>query len=456
MICPTINYRKVQPSTMTCKIDISGFCKNPHETKYLTPEPAGTVKTENVPDPKTVIALIGQEQRLINLWVESGTRALAEILEVPEKVLGKRWNCIKAHPGFQGMHISFKERNDYPQRLWETVEGLSKFTRHQHHEISHSESYSVVMMPRPDLGWVSLTEYAQVSDEHMRAALAVIDNHYAYKYPPRRTLDPKIPEYRQVHPGAVFGRYTGKTLRIGRKWREDHKHLLAYPRVSSRTHRVLWDKPETRDGETYYPVEAAIPFTLSFVGKDWEVKAGDRGGYVKNYDCLDWGWVTESVYVAGKVCEGSLVTGDAYIGENVTIKENTRISGKAHLNRRMTIRSSKITGNITIGTEGSTQGEELIINSLTMDGEVTIDDAVKGIGYAEITGDIDLKGDLTVFNTELTGSMVINSTGGYELCDSLKGELDHKGNKPIFELRNAPDRRQYRSMGYYQQKPSVD
>lgn len=420
---------------MTCKIDISGFCKNPHETKYLTPEPAGTVKTENVPDPKTVIALIGQEQRLMNLWIEGGIRALAEILEVPEKVLAKRWNRIKAHPGFRDTYISMETFNGYPQRLWDAIDVLAKYTRQQHHKISYTESYSVAMMPRPDLGWVSLVEYAQVSGEHKRAALAVIDNHYAYKYPPRRTLDPEISEYRQVHPGAVFGRYTGKTLRIGRKWREDHKHLLAYPRVPSRTHRVLWNEPQAHEGETFYPIEATTPFTLSFVGKDWEVKAGDRGGYVKNYDCLDWGWVTESAYVAGKVREGSLVTGDAYIGENVTIKENTRISGKARLNRRMTIRSSEITGNVTIDTEGGTRGEELIIAWSIIDGEVTIDDAVKCIGYSEVTGDIDLKGDLTVgFDVKLTGSMVIKSTGGYELCDSLEGKLDHKGNKPVYEF----------------------
>ena len=420
---------------MAIEIDISGFCK----TKYLTPEPVGTVKTENVPDPKTVIALIGQEQRLMNLWVEGGIKALAEILEVPEAILAKRWDRIKEHPDFQGMRFfSVEARNNYPVQLWDTVGKLEKHVRHQHNEIDYGESHTVVMVPRPDLGWVSLVEYAQVSGEHMRAALAVIDNHYAYKNPPRRTLDPKIPEYRQVRPGAVFGRYTGKTMRLGRKWREEHKHLLAYPRVPSRTHRVLWDERITHEGETFYPVEATRTFTLSFVGKDWKVEAGDRGGYVKNYDCLDWGWVTESVYVAGKVCEGSLVTGEAYIGEDVTVKENTQISGKAHLNRWMIIRSSKITGNITIGTKDGTPTEELIIASSTIDGEVTIDDKVKCIGYAEVTGDIDLNGDLTVgYNVELTGSMVINSTGGYELCDSLEGKLDHKGNKPVYEFHGS-------------------
>lgn len=423
---------------MAIEIDISGFCKKSRKTEYFTPEPAGTVTTDDVPDPKTVIALIGQEQRLMKLWVEGGIRALAEILEVPEKVLAKRWNRIKDHPEFQDAYISWEAGAHYPQRLLETIDGLEKYVRHQHDEIGYGESYCVVMVPRPDLGWVSLVEYAQVSREHMRAALAVIDNHYAYKNPPRRTLDPKIPEYRQVHPGAVFGRYTGKTMRLGRKWREEHKHLLAYPRVPSRTHRVLWDERITHEGETFYPVEATRTFTLSFVGKDWKVEAGDRGGYVKNYDCLDWGWVTESVYVAGKVCEGSLVTGDAYIGGNVTVGHNTQISGKAHLNRWMIIRSSKITGNITIGTKDGTPTEELIIASSTIDGEVTIDDKVKCIGYAKITGDIELNGDLTVgYNVELAGSMVINSTGGYELFDSLEGKLDHKGNKPVYEFHGS-------------------
>lgn len=418
---------------MALRTVTSNICKKVTGTKPLTLE-CIEVTSANVPDPKTVIALIGQEQRLMNLWVEGGTRALAEILEVPEAILAKRWNYTKSHPNFQNAGISLETFNGYPQHLWDTIDGLAKYARQQHHKIGYTESYSVVMMPRPDLGWVSLTEYALVSGTHKQAALLIINDHYAYKHPPRRALDPEISEYQQVHPGAVFGRYTGKALRIGRKWREDHKYLLAYPRVPSRTHRVLWDKPETRDGETFYPIEATTPFTLSSVGKDWEVKAGDRGGYVKNYDCLDWGWVTESVYVVGKVCEGSLVTGEAYVGENVTIKENTRIFAKAHLDRRMVIRSSKITGNVTIGTGSGTPDEELIINSLTMDGEVTIDDAVKCIGYAEITGDIDLKGDLTVFNTELTGSMVVNSTGGYELCDSLEGKLDHKGNKPVYEF----------------------
>ena len=72
--------------------------KKPLVPEYLTPEPQGSVTAENVPDPTTVVALIGQEQRLMNLWVEGGTRALAEILEVPEDVLAKRWNRIKNHP----------------------------------------------------------------------------------------------------------------------------------------------------------------------------------------------------------------------------------------------------------------------------------------------------------------------------------------------------------------------
>ena len=118
---------------------------------------------------------------------------------------------------------------------------------------------------------------------------------------------------------------------------------------------------------------------------------------------------------------------------------------------------SNITGEATIGTKPTLSGEELTLYYATVDGKVTIDDNVKCIAQATINGDIEINGDLTITNNiSLTGSMTVNSTGGYELYDSLKGELDHKGNKPVFELRNGPDRRQHRSMGYYRQKPPVD
>ena len=122
----------------------------------------------------------------------------------------------------------------------------------------------------------------------------------------------------------------------------------------------------------------------------------------------------------------------------------------------MKVTGSKITGEVTIGTEGTTCREELVLYNATIGGKVTIDDNVKCIARATVSGDIELNGNLTVAgHISLTGAMIINSTGGYELYDSIEGKLDHKGNKPIFELHNGSDRRFHRSMGLYQQKLPV-
>lgn len=99
---------------------------------------------------------------------------------------------------------------------------------------------------------------------------------------------------------------------------------------------------------------------------------------------------------------------------------------------------SNITGEVTIGTKPTLSGEELTLYYATVDGKVTIDDNVKCIAQATISGDIEINGDLTIANNiSLTGSMTVNSTGGYELYDSLEGKLDHKGNKPVYEFRGS-------------------
>lgn len=441
---------------MTKHKTATGSSKKPLVPVCLTPEPQGSVTAENVPDPKTVVALIGQEQRLMNLWVEGGTRALAEILEVPEDVLAKRWNRIKNHSNFVDGYLPMEARVRCLPPLESVVEALETYA----HETFRDLDYTDVMMPRPDLGWVSLAEYARINESYryLEVAGVVINKYYDYKKPPRYDLDPGISKSYQVLPGTVFSRYTGKTLRFGRKYREAHKYLLAYPRTSARTHRVVWDKPETYEGEKYYPVEAIHDFTQPYGKDDWKVRAGEQGGYVKEYDNLEpYSWVADTAHVKGKVSDGSLVAGNAYICEYTTILARSIISGDVRINRKTKVAGSNITGEVTIGTKPTLSSGELTLYYATVDGKVTIDDNVKCIAQATISGDIEINGDLTIANNiSLTGSMTVNSTGGYELYDSLKGELDHKGNKPVFELHNGSDRRFHRSMGLYQQKPPVD
>lgn len=445
---------------MTKHKTATGSSKKPLVPEYLTPEPQGSVTAENVPDPTTVVALIGQEQRLMNLWVEGGTRALAEILEVPEDVLAKRWNRIKNHSSFIDGYLPMEARVRCLPPLEPIVEALEKYTHKTFSDLDYTERDTLIMMPRPDLGWVSLAEYARINESYryLEVAGVVIKKYCDYKKLPRYDLDPEISKSYQVLPGTVFSRYTGKTLRFGRKYREAHKHLLAYPRTSARTHRVVWNKPETYEGEKYYPVEAIRGFTQPYGKDDWKVLAGEQGGYVKEYDNLEpYSWVADTAHVKGKVSDGSLVAGNAYIGEYTTVLARSIISGDVRINRKTKVAGSNITGEVTIGTKPTLSGEELTLYYATVDGKVTIDDNVKCIAQATISGDIEINGDLTIANNiSLTGSMTVNSTGGYELYDSLKGELDHKGNKPVFELRNGSDRRQHRSMGYYQQKPPVD
>lgn len=445
---------------MTKHKTTTGSSKKPLVPVRLTPEPQGSVTAKNVPDPTTVVALIGQEQRLMNLWVEGGTRALAEILEVPEDVLAKRWNRIKNHSNFIDGYLPREARVKCLPPLEPIVEALEKYAHETFRDLDYAERDTLVMMPRPDLGWVSLAEYARINESYryLEVAGVVIKKYYDYKKPPRYDLDPGISKSYQVLPGTVFSRYTGKTLRFGRKYREAHKYLLAYPRTSARTHRVVWDKPETYEGEKYYPVEAIHDFTQPYGKDDWKVRAGEQGGYVKEYDNLEpYSWVADTAHVKGKVSDGSLVAGNAYICEYTTILARSIISGDVRINRKTKVAGSNITGEVTIGTKPTLSSGELTLYYATVDGKVTIDDNVKCIAQATISGDIEINGDLTIANNiSLTGSMTVNSTGGYELYDSLKGELDHKGNKPVFELHNGSDRRFHRSMGLYQQKPPVD
>ena len=419
----------------------TGSSKKPLAPEYLTPEPEGTVTAETVPDPTTVVALIGQEQRLMNLWVEGGTRALAEILEVPEDVLAKRWNRIKNHSNFIDGYLPMEARVRYLPPLEPIVEALEKYTHKTFRDLNYTERDTLIMMPRPDLGWVSLAEYARINESYryLEVAGVVIKKYYDYKKPPRYDLDPEISKSYQVLPGTVFSRYTGKTLRFGRKYREAHKHLLAYPRPATRTHRVLWDKPEAYEGETYYPVEAIRGFSEPYTDDGWKVRAGERGGYVKEYDSIQrFSWVADSAHVKGKVDTGSLVAGNVYIDEDILIRSHSIISGDVQLNRRVKATGSKITGEVTIGTEGTTCREELVLYNATIGGKVAIDDNVKCIARATVSGDIELNGNLTVAgHISLTGAMVINSTGGYELYDSIEGKLDHKGNKPVYEFHGV-------------------
>lgn len=422
---------------MTKHKTTTGSSKKPLVPVRLTPEPQGSVTAKNVPDPKTVVALIGQEQRLMNLWVEGGTRALAEILEVPEDVLAKRWNRIKNHPNFIDGYLPMQARVRCLPPLEPIVEALEKYA----HETFRDLDYTEIMMPRPDLGWVSLAEYARINESYryLEVAGVVIKKYYDYKKPPRYDLDPGISKSYQVLPGTVFSRYTGKTLRFGRKYREAHKHLLAYPRTSARTHRVVWDKPETYEGEKYYPIEAIHAFTQPYGKDDWKVLAGEQGGYVKEYDNLEpYSWVADTAHVKGKVSDGSLVAGNAYIGEYTTVLARSIISGDVRINRKTKVAGSNIKGEVTIGTKPTLSGEELTLYYATVDGKVTIDDNVTCIAQATISGDIEINGDLTIANNiSLTGSMTVNSTGGYELYDSLEGKLDHKGNKPVYEFHGS-------------------
>lgn len=416
--------------------------KKPLVPEYLTPEPQGSVTAENVPDPTTVVALIGQEQRLMNLWVEGGTRALAEILEVPEDVLAKRWNRIKNHPNFLDGVIPLEAYSNYSEDLLWTRSALLKQANEKRSDFEYIDVYTDFLMPRPDLGWVSLTEYAHIASPggYVKTALQVIDNYHVYKIPPRLSIDLEARGCnQQVLPNTVFSRYTGKALRFGRKYREAHKHLLAYPRPATRTHRVLWDKPEAYEGETYYPVEAIRGFSEPYTDDGWKVRAGERGGYVKEYDSIQrFSWVADSAHVKGKVDTGSLVAGNVYIDEDILIRSHSIISGDVQLNRRVKATGSKITGEVTIGTEGTTCREELVLYNATIGGKVAIDDNVKCIARATVSGDIELNGNLTVAgHISLTGAMVINSTGGYELYDSIEGKLDHKGNKPVYEFHGV-------------------
>ena len=132
----------------------TGSSKKPLAPEYLTPEPEGTVTAETVPDPTTVVALIGQEQRLMNLWVEGGTRALAEILEVPEDVLAKRWNRIKNHPNFLDGVIPLEAYSNYSEDLLWTRSALLKQANEKRSDFEYIDVYTDFFnaTPRPWLG----------------------------------------------------------------------------------------------------------------------------------------------------------------------------------------------------------------------------------------------------------------------------------------------------------------
>lgn len=158
-----------------------GFFKNlfSNITDLATGNDSLVITKHNVPKPKQVVSLIGWESVLMDAWVHNGAEGVAGLLGVREEVYVKRQALafaadakgetrkpldIAVEPGDKG----FAHVLHYPDLLHETlIEKIEKvfernLPRHTSF-LSHKALLTYLHMPRPDLGWVTLYEYAEKS-----------------------------------------------------------------------------------------------------------------------------------------------------------------------------------------------------------------------------------------------------------------------------------------------------
>lgn len=432
-----------------------GFFKNlfSNITDLATGNDSLVITKHNVPKPKQVVSLIGWEKVLMDAWVHNGAEGVSGLLGVRDEVYIKRQALafaadakgetrkpldIAVEPGDKG----FERVLHYPDLLHETlIEKIEKvfernLPRHTSF-LSHKVLLTYLHMPRPDLGWVTLYEYAQLSAAHLHAVYRIIDAWFSYRKPPTG-----YQEYIDCRPPKE-----------GVEERKKNAYKFAYPAGTFRSYRTIWDEPVEKHGTTYYPIEALHDFTA---GKwswhdSYEVKAGERGGYVAkdaNYPEYDLNisptqeegvlskrgsWIGECVYVEGAVEKESYLQGDMLIPKNTTITSSTLV-GDVCIIGKATVKDSRLNGNITLTGEVEIKDSEIrgdvniygcrykifarhetqVMNS-AIDGNVTLDKPV-------LLYDATVRGYITITGMFVTGQRCV-FTGNLHLKTRTLKEL---------------------------------
>lgn len=431
-----------------------GFFKNlfSNITDLATGSDSLVITKHNVPKPKEVVSLIGWEQVLMDAWIHNGAEGVAELLGVRDEVYIKRQALafaadakgetrkpldIAVEPGDKG----FEHVLQYPDLLHETlIEKIEKvfernLPRHTSF-LSPNVLLTYLHIPRPDLGWVTLYEYAQLSAAHLNAVYRIIDAWFSYRKPPTG-----YQEYIDCRPPKK-----------GVEERKQNAYKFAYPAGAFRSYRTIWNEPIEKHGTTYYPIEALHDFTA---GKwswydSYEVKAGERGGYITkdaNYPEYDlnisptqeegelskWGsWISEGVYVEGTVEKESYLQGDMLIPKNTTITSST-LAGDVYIIGKATVKDSRLNGNITLTGEAEIKDSEIkgdvniygcrykasrretqVINS-AIEGNVTLD-------KPDLLYDTTVRGNITITGMFVTGQRCV-FTGNLHLKTRTRKEL---------------------------------
>ena len=432
-----------------------GFFKNlfSNITDLATGNDSLVITKHNVPKPKQVVSLIGWEKVLMEAWVHNGAEGVAGLLGVRDEVYIKRQALafaadakgetrkplnIAVEPGDKG----FEHVLHYPDPLHETlIEKIEKvfernLPRHTSF-LSHKALLTYLHMPRPDLGWVTLYEYAQLSAAHLNAVYRIIDAWFSYREPPAG-----YQEYIDCRPPKE-----------GVEERKQNAYKFAYPAGTFRSYRTIWNEPVEKHGTTYYPIEALHDFTAGkWSWRDsYDVKAGERGGYITkdaNYPEYDlnisptqeegelskWGsWIGEGVYVEGTVEKISYLQGDMLIPKNTTITSSTLV-GDVYIIGKATVKDSRLNGNITLTGEVEIKDSEIkgdvnisgcrykifarhetqVINS-TIEGNVTLDKPV-------LLYDTTVRGNITITGMFATGQYCL-FTGNLHLKTRTLKEL---------------------------------
>jgi hypothetical protein len=435
-----------------------GFFKNlfSNITDLATGNDSLVITKHNVPKPKEVVSLIGWESVLMKAWVHNGAEGVAGLLGVRDEVYIKRQALafaadvkgetrkpldIAVEPGDKG----FEHVLHYPDLLYETLiekiekvfeRNLPQHTSFEIYSLNYGLPHTYLHVPRPDLGWVTLHEYAQLSEAHLNAVYRIIDAWFSFREPPAG-----YQEYIDCRPPKE-----------GVEERKKNAYKFAYPAGAFRSYRTIWNEPIEKHGTTYYPTEALHDFTAGrWNWRDsYEVKAGERGGYVTkdaNYPEYDLdisptqeegvfskrgSWIGEGVYVEGTVEKESYLQGDMLIPKNTTITSST-LGGDVCVIGKATVKDSRLNGNITLTGEVEIKDSEIngdvniygcqykasrretqVINS-AIEGNVTLDKPV-------LLYDATVRGNITITGMFVTGQCCV-FTGNLHLKTRTHKEL---------------------------------
>lgn len=208
------------------------------------------ITKHNVPDPKKVVSLIGWEKVLMEAWVHNGAEGVAGLLGVRDEVYIKRQALafatdakgktrkplkIAVDPKDKG----FEHALHYPDLLHETLtekiekvfeQNLPQGTSFYAYPLEYGLPRTYLHIPRPDLGWVTLYEYAQLSKAHLHAVYHIIDAWFSYRKPPAghyEYIDCRPPKkgveerkrnaYKFAYPAGAFRSYRNQVQQPARR-----------------------------------------------------------------------------------------------------------------------------------------------------------------------------------------------------------------------------------------------